>query len=112
MSTFFAGRDLLIVKTSESNYENAKNLAKNILNMKLAACISFCNINSMYWWEGKLEEYSEIELTIKTKLDLLDELFVTIKKNHSYKVPEFICLNTFASKEYVNWINEIKTNSC
>ena len=51
MSSPFIDSDLLIVKTSESDFENANNLAKKILNMKLAACISFSKINSIYWWD-------------------------------------------------------------
>ncbi len=107
MSSVFKDSDLSIVKTSESNFENAKNLANAILSMKLAACVSFSEINSIYWWEGKLEESSEVELTIKTNLDLLSEVLKTIKDIHSYKLPEIICLKASANSEYNQWIKEV-----
>ena len=99
--------DFLIVKTTESNFKNANNLAKNILAKKLAACVSFLNINSIYFWEDRLEESSEVQLVIKTRKDLLDEMFKVIKDLHSYKVPEFIFINASASNEYSKWIKEV-----
>jgi len=107
MSSGFIDSDLLIIKTSESSFKNAKKLANEILNMRLAACISFCKIDSIYWWEEELEENSEVQLTIKTRLDLLNDIYIAIKNLHSYKLPEFIFFRASTSKEYNCWMEEV-----
>ncbi|AAP99549.1 MULTISPECIES: divalent-cation tolerance protein CutA [Prochlorococcus] len=95
---------LLLMMTTESNFSNAKKLANKILSMKLASCINFTRCESMYWWEDELKEDFEIQLLIKTKEDLVDELFNVIKNNHSYKVPELICFKAMAGKDYIRWV--------
>ena len=107
MSSETIGSDLLIVSTTERDFKNANNLAKNLMDMKLAACVSFAKVDSIYYWEGKLEENSEVQLIIKTRLDFLDKLYKAIKEFHSYKVPEFIFFRASASNEYNQWIKEV-----
>ncbi len=96
--------DFSLVFTTESNLENAKKLAKDILKKKLASCVSFHKINSIYWWEDELNENLEIQIIIKTKSKYIDLLYDFFKKNHSYKLPEFIFLNASCSQEYINWV--------
>ena len=107
MSLELLGSQPLIVITTEGNHEKARNLAKSLLEMKLAACIGLNKINSIYWWQNKLIENSEVQLNIKTKYNLLDKLFDTVKELHSYEVPEFIYFNPSSSNEYYRWINSI-----
>ena len=99
--------NLSLVLTTESNYINAKKLAKGLFDKKLAACISFLHINSTYWWEDELKEDSEVQMHIKVKSDDIDKLYDAIKKLHSYKVPEFLSFNVKASEEYFRWYSDI-----
>ena len=94
---------ILLVLTTESNYQNAKKLAGKILEKKLSSCINFSKISSIYWWEDKLNEESEMQIYIKVKPEDLDQLYNVIKENHSYDIPEFICMNTSASDDYFKW---------
>ncbi|WP_269622528.1 divalent-cation tolerance protein CutA [Prochlorococcus marinus] len=103
----FNENDLLLVLTNESNDKNAKQLAEVILKKKLAACITFSNISSIYWWKDKLVNGDEVQLLIKTRLDLIHKVNDLIKKFHSYEVPEIIYLNACASKEYKEWLYEM-----
>ena len=96
-----------LVLTSESNYEKAVELAGIILNKKLAACVSLQETESHYWWQGVLEKNSEVQLLIKTSQNLVAEIYEVICKYHSYSTPEFICLNSYSSKEYVSWMKSV-----
>ena len=96
--------DLLLIITTESNLHNAKRLARIIMEKNISACINFSNINSIYWWEGKLQETSEVQLLIKTKPELKDEVFKTIVNEHTYKIPELISFKVSSSQEYNQWI--------
>ena len=104
MSLVLSEDQLSLIITTESNYSNAEKLAKKILDMRLATCISFTQINSMYLWKGEIENSSEVQLNIKTKEKLVDEVFKVLKKLHSYSIPEVVCITASASNEYKDWL--------
>ena len=95
---------LALVITTESDYDNARNLANHILKMQLSKCVSLSRIDSIYCWEGSLEEAQEVQITIKTKPELLDNLIVTLKEKHTYEIPQIICLRASSSAEYKKWL--------
>ena len=100
--------EVLILVTTESNKEKAKNIAQTLLQKKLAACVSIKQIYSVFEWEGEIEESEEFEITIKSKLELKEYLINFLKKNLSYDVPQ-ILFNTFhAESKYYEWLS--KTN--
>ena len=86
---------------------SAKILARNLLLKRYAACISFKEIESIYWWEGQLEQSAEVQILIKTSKDKFDKLCLELKNSHSYSNPELLFWNISASSEYKNWINEV-----
>ena len=82
--------NLLLVITTEKDYNQASNLSRELLRKKFAACISLRELKSLYWWEGKIEENLEVELIIKTSKYHLSNLLLEIKKMHSYDTPEIL----------------------
>ncbi len=96
-------QDLVLVITTESNYDNAKKLAKNLLSKKLAACISMVQINSLYCWNNEILEELEVQLNIKVRADLVGKLYYSLKEIHSYELPQFVYLNASSSEEYLQW---------
>ena len=96
----------IIIYTSIDTKENAKTLAKIIINNNLAACVNIIPIEeSIYYWEGKLESETEFQLMIKTDIKYKSSIEDLIKKNHPYELPEIIVINIdYGSNEYLNWI--------
>ena len=95
---------VLILITTENNKKSAKKIAKLLIKKKLAACVSLKNICSIYEWEGKIEEVNEVEITIKSTLNLKNDLKVFLKKKTSYSVPQIIYKKFASEKKYQNWI--------
>ncbi len=95
---------LVFVVTTEASPVLAKKLAKNILKARLAACINMQPVNSLYWWEEELQETDEVQLLIKTRENLLDEVYECIVKIHSYEIPEFVFWGASSSPMFGSWI--------
>lgn len=98
-------RNCCIVLVTTASEEQAKNIAKALIEAKLAACVAIEPIESVYTWEGKINCDREWQLTIKTQSSLFSLVSVKVKSLHSYEVPEIIALPIIAgSQSYLDWI--------
>lgn len=98
----------VFVYVTASSLEEAKKIAKHVLEKKLAACVNIFPVTSMYWWEGKIEGALEFAMIIKTKTEKFSELKDEIKSIHSYTTP-CICAIAIEDglREFLNWIDEV-----
>jgi len=98
----------VVVLSTCSNFEEAKKIAKSLLEKKLAACINIVpNVYSMYIWEKNIEESQEFLLIIKTKADVFNKVEKDILSNHSYSVVELISLNIEnGNNKYLKWVDK------
>ena len=98
--------DLLLVYTLCKDTAEAKNIAKKLLDDKLAAC---CNIvkevESLYFWEGKQTSDQEVLLLIKTSRNHKNNVFLAIENIHSYDIPAIIAIPFESNLSYENWVN-------
>ncbi|VDM46312.1 unnamed protein product [Toxocara canis] len=80
-----------VVYVTVPNITVAKQIAREVVTGKLAACVNIIpSVTSVYEWEGKLEEESELLLIMKTRSSALDKLKTKVIELHPYDVPEFI----------------------
>ena len=101
---------VLILITTEKNKKAAKKIARSLLKKKLAACVSLKDINSIYEWEGKIEDVDEVEITIKSNPKLKNALIFFLQERLSYDVPQIICKKFDSEKKYKNWVNKNFSN--
>ena len=99
-------KQILLFITTEYNKKTAKKIAKLLLKKKLAACVSLKDIYSIYEWEGKFEEVNEVEIIIKSKPELKNNLISFLQKMTSYDVPQIIYKKFNAEEKYINWLNK------
>ena len=88
--------------------EKAHELAKKIVEEKVAACVNVIpNLMSYYWWNGEIQKDAEILLMIKTLDDAFEKLKEVIINNHPYEVPEIVALPINKGNEsYLSWIKD------
>ena len=99
-------KEVLLLITTESNEEIARNIAKLLIQNKLAACVSIKNIYSIYKWEDDIEETREVEISIKSKPELKDDLILFLQKMSSYDVPQILYMKFHTESKYINWLNK------
>ncbi len=97
---------MLIVLTTTPNTEEAENLARKIVEAKLAACVQVLpQMKSFYFWEGEIQTDAEHLILIKTLEEKFDALKDFIQSNHSYDVPEIVALEAEkVSENYLEWM--------
>ena len=97
---------VVIVMVTTASQDEADKIADQVVRSRLAACASTIpTMRSTYWWEGKVVNDQEALLLIKTTSDKFNTLEETIRKIHSYKVPEIITIpvsNGFPP--YLEWV--------
>ena len=97
---------LLLLITTVPNQLLAEQIAKELIERKLAACVSIKEIKSIYKWQGNIEENKEFEITIKSLPESLNELTLILKENITYEVPELIYKIFDSENSYFQWIEE------
>ena len=98
--------EVLILITTESNQNKASNIAKLLLEKKLAACVSIKQIDSIYKWDGDIKEDREFEITIKSKPELKKDLIIFLKKITTYDVPQILFKEFYSEKKYYDWLTK------
>jgi periplasmic divalent cation tolerance protein len=98
-------RDILTVTTTVGSLDEARQLAREIVQRRLAACVQVEPIaSSFYRWEGRLCEDPEMRLSIKTLPRLRDALAACFDELHPYDLPQFLAVTQQASARYVDWV--------
>ena len=85
----------------------ATQLARQIVERKLAACVQILHVRSVFSWEGAVDDTAELLLLMKTRADRYDELEAFIREQHAYEVPEILqvpIVRGFAP--YLAWMDE------
>ncbi len=98
--------EAMLVITNFPNLETAQQSAQELVELKLAACVNLFNpVQSIYSWQGKIEQAEEVSLHIKTTKNNLKKIETIIIKNHPYEVPEIIALKIESGyAPYMQWI--------
>lgn len=104
----FSMTDKRIVLSTASSEEEARKIARQLVERQLAACVNIVPlIESIYRWQGKVETSREYLLLIKTTAEKFDDVRDAIRESHSYNLPECIAIAIEdGSADYLEWIGE------
>ncbi|NOY65392.1 MAG: divalent-cation tolerance protein CutA [Nitrospirae bacterium] len=101
--------DYIIVLVTAPDEEVAANIAREIVEERLAGCVNITKgVRSIYSWEGRIEDEPEVMMIIKTKDTLFEPLKRRISDLHPYSIPEIISFKIEkGSDEYLKWLGEV-----
>lgn len=81
-------------------------IAQSLVENKLAACVNIIpGVESVYWWDGKVNTDAELILKIKTRSSLVPALTAHVKSLHPYDECEVTAVNVAGGSEsYLKWV--------
>jgi periplasmic divalent cation tolerance protein len=97
--------DFCFVYSTFPNQESAMKVARALVGAQLAACVNIHPpMTSVYVWQEKREETSEIAVFIKTRRSLIKECVDAARPLHPYTLPCFMVLPIIGGNEdYLTW---------
>ncbi len=98
----------VVVLVTTSSKKEAETIGRALVEARLAACVNiFPGVRSLFRWQGAIEDQEEALLLVKSRGELVPSIVETVKRLHSYTVPEVIALPILAgSPDYLAWIDE------
>ena len=102
------GSEAIVVLMTAPTTGEASEIARMLVAERLAACVQILpEIQSIYRWQGEVQNEKEVLLLAKTIASRFDELESKVRAMHSYETPEIIALPvTAASEPYLKWLLE------
>ena len=99
--------EFIVVFVTAGSSAEGERLARALVEERLAACVNrIAAVQSVYRWQGKVEQSAEELLVIKTRADLFAALEKRVRELHSYSVPEVIALPIInGSENYLRWLS-------
>jgi periplasmic divalent cation tolerance protein len=104
--------DYQLLLTTCPDKEIANQLAHNLVENHLAACVNILpNIQSVYEWKEKIVSDTEMLLFIKTRHEHYAAIEQMLLQQHPYDVPELIGLPiTTGLPDYLKWLDDVVNN--
>ncbi|MDE8742903.1 divalent cation tolerance protein CutA [Pectobacterium polaris] len=99
--------DAVVILCTAPDDACAQRLANSLLETRLAACVTLLpGARSLYYWEGKLEQQSEVQMLIKSDTSYQQALLTQLKQQHPYDTPELLVLPVSGGdSDYLTWLN-------
>jgi periplasmic divalent cation tolerance protein len=90
------------------NNQEAQRLAELLLHKKLAACVQIIpGIQSLYWWQGTIQQDQEFSLVIKSPSTLAAEVMTLLDQEHPYDCPCIIQHHAdHVNGTYLSWLQQ------
>ena len=100
--------EVLLVLSTFPDVATARRIGRRLVEEKYAACANIVPlVESIYWWEKKVESANEALVLFKTSAVRYAVLENALRQLHPYEVPEIIALPVERGlPDYLRWVSE------
>lgn len=99
--------NIAVLYTTVSTAEQAERLAHLALAHHVAVCVNIIpQGQSIYLWEGRVEQCTEYYMLFKTGAEMMDVLEELVTKNHPYDIPSVLKLTVESTAAFTNYISQ------
>lgn len=97
--------NILAVYTTVGSVDEARSMARTLVECKLVACAQISAIESIYTWDGAIQQSPEWRVLFKTTADLYEQVESAILAAHSYELPAVYAVAFEQCHEpFANWV--------
>ena len=98
--------EILLAISTFPDAELALSVSRQLVERKLAACANIGGrVQSIYHWQGKIEEGEETLVFFKTTRGRFEDFQRALQSLHPYEVPEIVALPISAGlAAYLQWV--------
>jgi periplasmic divalent cation tolerance protein len=102
---------ILLAISTFPDAETASRIARQLVTEKLAACANIgAPVQSIYHWQGNIEEAQETMVFFKTTDARFEEFQSRLRSLHPYDVPEVVAVRVADGlPDYLQWVAESTT---
>ena len=95
-----------LIYITASGMDEARTIARDIVSSRLAACANIVRaIDSIYWWEGEVQEEKEVLILAKTRESLVPRLIERVKEMHTYDCPCIVSIPIRdGNRAFLEWV--------
>lgn len=98
---------LIAVTTTVATEEDARALSRALVERRLAACAQISRIESVYRWQGRLQQEPEYRVLFKTTEPLYAQVEAAIRALHPYELPAIYAVAVSqAHLPYAQWVSD------
>jgi periplasmic divalent cation tolerance protein len=95
----------ILVMVTVPSGEKAVELARTLVEERLAACANLLPARSIYFWEGKVCDDAEVLMLLKSRTEIFDALRKRAAALHPHRVPEILRIEiNDGHAPYLEWI--------
>lgn len=95
-----------LVYMTAGSEEEARRIAAELVSSRLAACVNLIGgMQSVYRWEGRIQEDREVVLIAKTRAEQVEALTEAVCRLHSYDCPCVVSLPVAGGNSaFLDWV--------
>jgi periplasmic divalent cation tolerance protein len=98
--------DHAIILITCGSGDEARVIARRLVESRLAAGAQMFPIESVYRWEDEVVEEAEVVVLAKTRSERFDAIRAMVEELHTYEVPPILMIEVSAAHQpYLDWID-------
>jgi periplasmic divalent cation tolerance protein len=102
----------IAILTTAGSLDEARTIARALIERKLAACAQISEIESFYRWNGAVQNDREFRILVKTTDAMYEAVERSIRQMHSYELPAIFSVPVDeAYVPYAQWIADNSTGA-
>ena len=103
--------EYVLIYITAPDIDCARRIGRALVEERLAACANLVpGMQSIYWWNGAIEEANEVVVIAKTRAELTDALTKRVESLHPYACPCIVAIPIVAgSSPFLKWIGDETT---
>ena len=103
--------DVRLVYMTAGSRDEARTVGQALLESNLAACVNIIdNMNSLYMWQGAVQDDQEVVVIAKTTEQRIPALIEKVNALHSYDCPCVLSIPVESGNpEFLAWIRNETT---